>query len=72
MYNINNVLTIAYKEKQKKKKFIINKKRRRSRKYLIKKIKKNNKNENIKSLFNNLDIELEKCVNCKIRSRKEE
>ena len=60
MCNINNILKITRKEKQKKKKFTINKKRGRPRKCLIKKIKENNKNKNIKSLFNNLNIELKK------------
>ena len=57
---------------KKKKFFIINKKRGRPRKCLIKKIKKDNEDKSIKSLFNNSDIELEKYVNRKIQSRKEE
>ena len=58
--------------KRRIKNFIINKKRGRPQKRLIKKIKKNNKDENIKSLFNNSDIKLKKCINRKIRSRKKE
>ena len=54
-----------------KRKFIINKKRGRSQKCLIKEIKKNNKNINIKILFNNLNIELKEYVNYKIWSSKE-
>ena len=72
MYNINNILEIAREKKQKKKKLTINKKREQPQKYLIKEIKENDKNKSIKSLFNNLSIELEKHINRKTQSRKEE
>ena len=72
VYNINNILKIARKEEQKKKRFITNKKCKRPRKCLIKKIEKDNKNKNFKFLFNNSNIELEKCINRKTQSRKKE
>ena len=55
-----------------KKNFTINKKRGRPQKHLIKKTKRDNKNKNIKSLFNNSNIKLEKYINYKTQSRKEE
>ena len=70
VYNIKQILEIA-REKKAKKKFISPKRSRgRPRKRPIKELKEENKNKNLKTLFSDSDIILNKNMNRKTRARK--